>query len=75
MRILFVIPATAIFHNFWMFDGPEQMNQMNHYIKNVPILGGLAVVAAHGAGRFSLDACRRRGKNTHLKFGSGCAAR
>lgn len=38
-------------------------NQMNHFLKNLAISGGLIYVAAYGAGGFALDALRaRRGK-------------
>ena len=38
-------------------------NQMNHFLKNLAISGGLIYVAAYGAGGFALDALRAgRGK-------------
>lgn len=38
-------------------------NQMNHFLKNLVISGGLIYVAAYGAGGFALDALRAgRGK-------------
>ncbi|MEO7741712.1 MAG: DoxX family protein [Usitatibacter sp.] len=30
-------------------------NQMNHFLKNVSIMGGMLLVAAFGAGAWSLD--------------------
>jgi putative oxidoreductase len=54
--IVFLIPATLIFHNFWtVTDAMEQQNQMIHFLKNVAIAGGLLTVVAHGAGPLSLD--------------------
>lgn len=35
-------------------------NQMNHFLKNIAISGGLLYVAAYGATAFSLDALRSR---------------
>lgn len=58
--IVFVIPATLIFHNFWAYSGMEQQNQMIHFLKNVAILGGLAMVTAFGPGTLSLDASSKR---------------
>jgi len=54
--IVFLIPTTLIFHNFWAAHGPEQQNQMQHFLKNLAIMGGLATVVAHGAGSLSIDA-------------------
>lgn len=43
---LFLIPTTLIFHNFWAMEGMERMNQMQHFLKNLTIMGGLLVVAS-----------------------------
>jgi putative oxidoreductase len=39
--IVFLIPATLIFHNFWAYQGAEQQMQMVNFLKNVSIGGGL----------------------------------
>ena len=52
----FLVPTTLIFHDFWTYAGPEQQNQMQHFMKNLTIMGGLLTLAAAGPGRFSLDA-------------------
>lgn len=38
---LFTIPVTLIFHQFWNAQGAEVQNQLNHFLKNVAIFGGL----------------------------------
>lgn len=48
--IVFLIPTTLIFHDFWTFEGQEQQLQMIHFMKNLAIMGGLFVVAAVGPG-------------------------
>lgn len=53
--ILFLIPATLIFHNFWAFEGAQQQMQMINFLKNVAIMGGLLLLVAHGSGPLSLD--------------------
>ena len=55
LLILFVAIATAMAHRFWEFDAPQYVNQMNHFLKNVAIIGGLLYVAVLGAGKLSLD--------------------
>lgn len=55
LLIVFLIPATLIFHNFWAFGLQQMQEQMVHFLKNLSILGGLLFVATHGAGSFSLD--------------------
>jgi len=60
--ILFMIPTTLIFHPFWNFAGQERLPQMVNFMKNLGITGGLAILMAQGAGRFSLDHRIRRGR-------------
>jgi putative oxidoreductase len=55
LLVLFVIIATAMAHRFWEFDAPQYANQMNHFLKNAAIVGGLLYVAVLGAGKLSLD--------------------
>ena len=52
---LFVLIATFMAHRFWEFDAPQYANQMNHFLKNLAIIGGLAFVASFGPGRAALD--------------------
>ena len=42
-------------HRFWEFDAAQYGNQMNHFLKNVAILGGLMFVAAFGPGSASVE--------------------
>ena len=58
--IIFLIPATLVFHNFWTQHGQEMQNQMQHFMKNLTIMGGLTVLAGAGAGAYSLDAVLAR---------------
>ena len=55
LLMLFVAIATAMAHRFWEFDAAQYANQMNHFLKNAAIIGGLLYVAVLGAGRLSLD--------------------
>lgn len=52
---LWMIPVTFIFHNFWAMDPAQMQNQMNHFMKNLAIMGGLLYVMAYGSGPYSID--------------------
>jgi putative oxidoreductase len=57
--LLFTAAAAFLFHDFWNLPaGPERVAQMVHAWKNLSIIGGLMVLAAAGAGRWSLDGRR-----------------
>jgi putative oxidoreductase len=58
--IIFLVPATLYFHNYWTYPEKEVGNQRNHFMKNVTILGGLVFVMGMGAGPLSVDNRRRR---------------
>ena len=59
LLILFVAIATAMAHRFWEFDAAQYNNQLNHFLKNAAINGGLLYVAMLGAGGLSLDSRSR----------------
>ena len=52
---LWLIPTTLIFHKFWGIDAGQVQNQMNHFLKNVSIMGGMLLVMAFGPGAYSVD--------------------
>jgi putative oxidoreductase len=41
---LFLVPVTLIFHAFWSAGAAEFQNQLNHFLKNVAILGAMLVL-------------------------------
>jgi len=53
--IVFTIPASVIFHNFWALKGMDQVLNMAMFMKNFSIIGGLLLVVAFGAGQLSMD--------------------
>ena len=53
--IVFVAVATAMAHRFWQFDAAQQINQLNHFLKNIAVIGGLLFVVSFGPGRMSVD--------------------
>jgi putative oxidoreductase len=53
---LFVVIATLAGHRFWEMTDPGQYgNQLNHFLKNLSIVGGLLYVATFGPGSASID--------------------
>ncbi len=54
--ILFTIAATLMFHNFWAAPEAQVTGQTIQFLKNVGLVGALALVAVLGAGAISLDA-------------------
>jgi putative oxidoreductase len=55
MLIIFIVPATIIFHNPAGLEGMAQQTEMGNMMKNISILGGLMLVLGLGAGPLSLD--------------------
>ena len=53
--LAFVIVATLVGHRFWSGDPAQYVNQLNHFLKNLAIIGGLLLLAVHGPGRAALD--------------------
>jgi putative oxidoreductase len=56
---LFTLIAAFAAHRFWEVDPAQYANQMNHFLKNMAIVGGLILVAATGPGALSVDGRRR----------------
>ena len=57
---IFLAVITPIFHNYWALPAAEQMMQKQAFDKNLGVLGGLLVLTAFGAGRWSLDGRRSK---------------
>jgi putative oxidoreductase len=57
--LVFTVPATLIFHNFWSVDAAQAQGQMIHFMKNLCIMGAALYVMAFGAGPLSVDNRRR----------------
>jgi len=72
--VLFLVPVTAIFHNFWTLQGMEQQMQMIHFMKNLAIMGGLLSIVARGAGLASVDECRPKARSASASAESATAA-
>ena len=53
---IFCAVAAYFFHDFWnQPPGPQHVNNMIHFMKNVSIIGGFLMLCAVGAGRYSFD--------------------
>jgi len=55
--MLFLIPTTGIFHDFWnVLDPIARELQTVMFLKNLAIFGGLWYVLCFGSGKYSCDA-------------------
>lgn len=56
LLILFTLIATLMAHRFWeLSDAAQYAAQMNNFLKNLAVIGGLLYVAAFGPGALSVD--------------------
>lgn len=56
---VFTLVASYFFHAFWSVPADQVMVQQLMFFKNIAVVGGLLVLAAHGAGGWSVDAKRQ----------------
>jgi putative oxidoreductase len=55
---VFTLAASFIFHGYWALPADQAFVQQLMFFKNMGVVGGLLVLAAHGAGAYSVDARR-----------------
>jgi putative oxidoreductase len=53
--VAFVAIATGMAHRFWEFPEAQFNNQLNHFLKNIAVIGGLLMLTAFGPGTASVD--------------------
>ncbi len=58
--LVFLVPVTLVFHDFWAAQGAEVQIQTIQFLKNVAMGGGLLAIIGAGPGAFSVDAWRAR---------------
>jgi putative oxidoreductase len=56
---LYTFGTALIGHHYWTVAGPQHMESMINFYKNISIIGGLFVLYVSGAGRYSVDSALR----------------
>jgi uncharacterized membrane protein YphA (DoxX/SURF4 family) len=75
LLILFLIPVTLIFHDFWNEPkDPARMMQTVNFMKNTGLAGGLLMVLAFGSGAMGLDGLWRKHRTDRAATPKGIAA-
>lgn len=52
---VFTLAAGLLFHQFWAAPVAQYAGQLNNFLKNVAIAGGLLMLVLHGGGSLSVD--------------------
>lgn len=55
---LFTVVAALMGHKFWAVPPEQFSNQLNHFMKNLAIMGGFLVLAVCGPGPLAIDGRR-----------------
>lgn len=55
----FTLLASLFFHDFWAYAGADFSRQLTQFLKNLGLMGGLALIAVQGAGAFGLESSMR----------------
>lgn len=61
---LFTIAATLMFHNFWAAPEAQVVTQTINFLKNLGLLGALAMIAVYGPGSCAVNAGTRPGASS-----------
>ncbi len=53
---LYTLGTSLIEHRYWTVTGPDYVDRMESFYKNLSIMGGFILLFVTGAGRYSVDA-------------------
>jgi putative oxidoreductase len=55
MLIVYVVIATGMAHRFWEYEPAQRVNQINHFLKNLALIGAMLYIVVSGPGSASVD--------------------
>ena len=55
LLVVYVLIATGMAHRFWEYEPAQRVNQINHFLKNLALIGAMLYVAVSGPGSASVD--------------------
>jgi putative oxidoreductase len=58
LLVLYTLATALIGHHYWTVKGPERVDSMDGFYKNLAIIGGFLLLSLTGAGAYSVDALR-----------------
>jgi putative oxidoreductase len=50
-----VLIATGMAHRFWEYEPAQRVNQINHFLKNLALIGAMLYIVVGGPGSASVD--------------------
>jgi putative oxidoreductase len=56
LLVFYTLGTALIGHRYWAITGPDRVDSMDGFYKNLSIMGGYLLLYMTGAGRYSLDA-------------------
>jgi putative oxidoreductase len=56
LMTLYTLGTSLVEHRYWTATGPDYVNRMESFYKNLSIMGGFMLLFMTGAGKYSIDA-------------------
>jgi putative oxidoreductase len=56
LMFFYTLGTALIGHRYWMITGPDRVDSMDGFYKNLSIMGGFLLLSITGAGKYSIDA-------------------
>jgi putative oxidoreductase len=56
LMALYTLGASLLEHRYWTTSGPDQVDRMEAFYKNLSIIGGFLLLYVTGPGKYSIDA-------------------
>jgi putative oxidoreductase len=56
LMVFYTLGTALIGHRYWTITGPDQVDSMDSFYKNLSIMGGFMLLYVTGAGKYSIDA-------------------
>jgi putative oxidoreductase len=55
LMFFYTLGTALIGHRYWTITGPDRVDSLDGFYKNLSIMGGFLLLYIHGAGKYSID--------------------